>query len=235
MNIQMPPQLVKIQELLDAKEKRERILIFLSVLALIFMIWNFAIQKIFDQEVDAAQLTIQKLQQDIIRVQNEIAAEAQQLSNDPNKVKKERVGQLQADIVNVDNQLQQLGNRLIKAEQLPGALQEVLLKTAKVKLLHVGTYPAKELMLSGLSLQAAVVEGNANAATGDLTAGVYQHLVEIKVSGSFAEIVQLVLSLEQLPWRFYWQSLDYKVKQYPNAEVILRVYTLSAEEGLLGV
>jgi MSHA biogenesis protein MshJ len=41
--------------------------------------------------------------------------------------------------------------------------------------------------------------------------------------------------LERLPWRFYWQDLNYSVDHYPNAEVILRVYTLSSEEGLFGV
>ena len=51
----------------------------------------------------------------------------------------------------------------------------------------------------------------------------------------FNQVVQFLVALERLPWRFYWQDLNYSVDHYPNAEVILRVYTLSSEEGLFGV
>ena len=65
--------------------------------------------------------------------------------------------------------------------------------------------------------------------------GVYEHVVEMRASGSYFQIIQFLTALEALSWRFYWQRLDYKVTEYPNAEIILRVYTLSSEEGLLGV
>lgn len=240
VKFEMPPQLAKIQELIDSKIKRERVLIFLSVFAVIFMVWSFTLQGMFDVRVNNAQLALSKLQQDLTKTQAEIAAETQLLANDPNKIKKDQIATVTKQIAEVDGQLQQLGNRLIRAEQLPGALQEVLMKTAKVKLIRAETFPAKELMLSGLSSTGVQTHENANTAitstaTNELSAGVYQHVVQIKVSGSYTEIYQLLLALEQLPWRFYWQSLEYDVKHYPEAEVTLKVYTLSAEEGLLGV
>jgi MSHA biogenesis protein MshJ len=59
--------------------------------------------------------------------------------------------------------------------------------------------------------------------------------VLIRVAGSYAELIQLMKEMENLKWKFYWESLDYTVKQYPDAEVEIRVFTLSSEEGLFGV
>jgi MSHA biogenesis protein MshJ len=65
--------------------------------------------------------------------------------------------------------------------------------------------------------------------------GVYKHGVLIRVAGSYSQLIQLMTEIEALQWKFYWESMDYTVKQYPNAEIDIRVFTLSSEEGLLGV
>ena len=49
------------------------------------------------------------------------------------------------------------------------------------------------------------------------------------------DTVNYLKSLESLPWRFSWDSVDYQVKQYPVAETTLRLYTLSFEENWLGL
>ncbi len=139
---------------------------------------------------------------------------------------------MQADISGLENQLQSVSQNLIKADQLPQALQEVLEKTSQLTLLEVKTLPAKELQFVALTTEKNTQPA---AVSEETSAGVFQHVVELRVSGSYSQVVQLLIALEHLPWRFYWQSLDYNVDHYPNAEVILRVYTLSSEEGLFGV
>jgi len=95
--------------------------------------------------------------------------------------------------------------------------------------------PAQELQLVQTNSDAAPAAQPNPAAAEESSAGVYQHAVELRVSGNYNQILHFLIALERLPWRFYWQSLDYKVEHYPNAEVTLRVYTLSSEEGLFGV
>lgn len=227
------------QEKIDARVMRERALIFLSFLALIFMVWNFLIQAHFDAAAADMNEQLASLAKERTTLNTQIATATQVLLNDPNKEKKEQIAQLQTDLSNVQNQLQSVSQSLIKAEELPRALEEVLQKTSQLNLLEVNTLPARELQLVE---ESASVDDNKsgkdkrNAGDADAnSAGVYEHVVEIRVAGNFMQVVKFLLALEQLPWRFYWQSLDYKVVQYPNAEVKLRVYTLSAEEGLLGV
>ncbi len=228
----MKERLKNIQEKIDARVIRERALIFLTALAVIFMLWNFLVQSTFDTQILETQSQLDAITAQRTTMQTQVAAITQNLLIDPDKQKKAQVEQLQTDIHELDNQLQSVSQNLIKADDLPQALQEVLQKTRQLTLLEVKTLPAKELQFAPVVTTAA---GQAPGVVEENKAGVYQHVVELRVSGSFSQVLQLLIALERLPWRFYWQSLDYSVVHYPNAEVTLRVYTLSSDEGLFGV
>jgi MSHA biogenesis protein MshJ len=226
--------LISLQEKIDARIMRERALILLTVFAFIFMLWNFLIQSSIDKKTQEVRDSLAAVATQRTVLQTQIAATTQSLLNDPDKQKKAQIEQLQTDIRGVENQLQSASQNLIKADQLPQALQEVLQKTEQLTLLEVKTLPAQELQFIQVSPEAAA-NPQSPAVSQETNAGVYQHAVELRVSGSYSQIVHFLIALEQLPWRFYWQSLDYSVEHYPNAEVTLRVYTLSSEEGLFGV
>lgn len=225
--------LISLQEKIDARIMRERALILLTIFAFIFMLWNFVVQSSIDKKTQETRESLAALATQRITLQTQITATTQSLLNDPDKQKKAQIEQLQTDINGVVNQLQNASQNLIKADQLPQALQEVLQKTDQLILLEVKTLPAQELQFVQASPEAA--SNTPTPATEEPSAGVYQHAVELRVSGSYSQILHFLIALEHLPWRFYWQSLDYKVEHYPNAEVTLRVYTLSSEEGLFGV
>lgn len=224
--------LIQLQEKIDARVIRERALIFLTSLALVFMLWNALLQSSIDKRMQETRTQLELLATQRTAMQTQVSAITQSLLNDPDKQKKAQITQLQTDISGLENQLQNVSQNLIKEDQLPQALQEVLEKTSQLTLLEVKTLPAKELQFVALTATNNAQPEPVSEAT---NAGVFQHLVELRVSGSYSQVVQLLVALERLPWRFYWQDLQYSVDQYPNAEVILRVYTLSSEEGLFGV
>jgi len=224
--------LIQLQEKIDARIMRERALIFLTALAFVFMLWNFVVQSSIDKKAQETRAQLDLLATQHTTLQTQIAAATQSLLNDPDKQKKAQITQLQADISGLENQLQSVSQNLIKADQLPQALQEVLEKTSQLTLLEVKTLPAKELQLVAVT---TATNAQPTPVSEETSAGVFQHIVELRLSGSYSQVVQFLVALEQLSWRFYWQSLDYNVEHYPNAEVILRVYTLSSEEGLFGV
>jgi MSHA biogenesis protein MshJ len=63
----------------------------------------------------------------------------------------------------------------------------------------------------------------------------YKHGLVITCAGTYADTVRYLESLEALQWAIIWESLDYKVKEYPMAEITIRVVTLSFDKGWLGV
>ena len=57
----MPPALTNILEKIDNRVLRERVLIFLTLLAVIFLLWNFLVQSTFDRERNALQADATKI------------------------------------------------------------------------------------------------------------------------------------------------------------------------------
>lgn len=232
----MAASLKQLQEKIDERILRERVLIFLSAIALVFMLWNLFIHGGLDKKLQDGRVELAELEKQQTATQGQIMTITQALLSDPARLKKEQISQLKMDINAVETQLQNESQSLIKADQLPQALQDVLLKTSQLTLLEVATLPIHELKLIAADPAAGAIENNSTQSlAGVRSAGVYEHAVELRVGGSYFQVLQFLTALEALPWRFYWQQLDYKVTQYPNAEIILRVYTLSSEEGLLGV
>jgi MSHA biogenesis protein MshJ len=64
---------------------------------------------------------------------------------------------------------------------------------------------------------------------------IFRHGLAMTLSGRYFDVYHYLEALESLPWRFYWDSIDYQVKEYPTAEVTLHIYTLSFQEDWLGI
>jgi MSHA biogenesis protein MshJ len=218
-----------IQEKIDARILRERALICVSLLALLFMVWDFLVLAPMHKKLVEKETAVKAMQSQQTALQTQLATIQMALLNDPNQQKNQQIQQLQSDVSIADEKLQNASQNIIRADMLPQVMQDVLAKTAQLSLLKVDTLPVTELNT------AIAKSSNPSAADANVPVGVYKHPVELTFVGDFAQVLNLLLALESLPWKFYWQSLDYRVAQYPNAKVILRVYSISSEEGLLGV
>lgn len=226
----MSPAIAKVFDQIDNRILRERVLIFLTLLALVFLLWDFLVQATFDRERKSLQAEAEKLTTEQKALETQLSTLTMSLASDPAIAKTKEVDLLNSNISAVESRLSGLSQGLISAEQLPQVLEDVLQRTASVKLLQVRTLAATELQLATVKSDLA-----GNAKPDVLGAGVYKHGVLIRVAGNYSQLIQLMTEIEALQWKFYWESLDYTVKEYPNAEIEIRVFTLSSEEGLLGV
>ncbi len=204
---------------IDGRNIRERALILLMVVAVLVAGWLLLVQ-------DPLGNQRSQLQSQLAGLDSRHSAQAEQLAQlsaarDPDADIRRQISALERQLSELDAGLATVAQGLISAERLPWMLRDVLEKTGQLTLLDVKTLPVRELPLAGTR--------------GSETTGVYRHTVSLRVSGSYFEVLAFVRSLEQLEWRFYWDRLDYRVSRYPEAEVEIRVYTLSAEEGLIGV
>lgn len=226
----MSPAFERLQEKIDARVLRERVLLFATALAVVYLMWNMLVQAQFDQQQQTLRTNIEAVAAERKQVETQLTTIAMATATDPAKYKKNEIDTLKQKIRVVDEQLSGLSQGLISAEELPKILQEVLVRTATVTLLKVQTLPASELTLT--KVDTATPDNTQSIQQGT---GVYKHAVLLKVSGSYMQLVDLLTAIEALEWKFYWESLDYKVTHYPQAEIIIRVFTLSSDEGLLGV
>jgi MSHA biogenesis protein MshJ len=205
-------------------KSRERGLVLVIVLALIYGLWSVLI--------NSAQESGQRLYQtQLAQIEMDLQAQRQQLNDlkakqgqDPDAELRRQVAQTKLDIKRIDEQLAGLSVGLIPAHELAKVLENVLLQSKSLKLVSLETLPIEQL-----ELKDSAVDENA-----DMVTGIYKHRVKVRLEGRFFEIAQYLAALEQLPWRFYWSMLTYEVGRYPAAETVLEVYTLSTERGSLG-
>jgi len=230
----MDARLVKLQEFIDGRVMRERALIFLTLLAAVFMIWNFVLQAPLDSDRKKYQAELDAIATERKSIEVQITSLSMAVANSPVIVKRKEIAQLNQKIDEVEVRLAAMSQGLISADQLPQMLEAMLKKIGELELVSIQTLPASELQLlnpqpetpaGGTSTDAAVMQDT----------GVYKHMVVVRIAGGYFELVELLASLESLSWKFYWEALDYRVDAYPQAEIELKVFTLSSEEGLLGV
>jgi MSHA biogenesis protein MshJ len=223
----------QLQESIDSRVMRERVLLFLTVLAVVFMIWNFLVQAPIDNERKKSQELLDAIASERKNIETQITSMSMAAASSPVVVKRKEINQLTQQIGEVEKKLAAMSQGLISADQLPQMLEAMLKKVGELELISIQTLAATELQLVRPKVVAA---GTAPAEGTELQdTGVYKHMVVVRIAGGYFELIELLSSLESLSWKFYWEALNYRVDAYPRAEIELRVFTLSSEEGLLGV
>ncbi len=215
----------------DALTRRERILVAVAVSALVIFASNLG-----NTQLERRQLRLAAEQQEIanerLLVDASIQVFQQASGKDPDRDRREIISRLTDKEAALEQEIQSLSANLVSREQLPRLMQDVLQEIDGVKLLGVDTLPAVPLQTSGQGNSAATPD-SADAAPGE-SVTLYRHAVQIRFSCSYAGLRRYVAALEALPWRLYWEALEYVVADYPTGQAALEVFTLSTATGLFG-
>lgn len=205
----------------DALSLRERGLVLVAVLVVIYFLWTSIVSLPVADARQAAAEEQQRLSQRISQMALEEAALHQAAAEDPEQMLRRERDALRMELADLDEQLAELSLGLVSVHQLASVLEQVLVEAKGLQLRRLQTLPVESLNLS--------------AAGSSTVASVYKHGVLLAVSGSYFDVLAYLKNLESLGWRFYWEELRYEQEQYPTGLFELKVFTLSTEEGLLGV
>ncbi len=217
-------------EKLEAVTLRERLLVLLCGLAIIYMLAELLWLGPQQASLTQQRARLEQLTEQVNTNQQAVAQLQTSLSSDPDAPKKREIQHLQRQLDDIDKRLGDLSVGLVRSDQLATTLENMVVETGQLKLIKLETLPVTRLQLQlpqQVSDTSEQEEGSA--------AGVYKHTTAIVVEGSYFQVLKYLEALEGLEWRFYWESLSYSVKRYPNAQVEIQVYTLTTEEGLFGV
>ncbi|PKF50809.1 type II secretion system protein GspM [Enterovibrio nigricans] len=143
------------------------------------------------------------------------ALKQQKLSASPNAELEARLSSLNADIAALDDKVQAKVAGLVPAPQMSRLVEKVLSQSARLNLVSMTSLSAKQI-------------------TESKDAGYFVHPVELTLTGRYFDIVKYLSDLEALPEKYYWRSVDYRVTEYPLAEVVIQVYTLGESEIFIG-
>ena len=208
----------------NAMEAREKWLLLLAAIAVVYLIWDGLFLEPLLAEEKQIGNQILAVEQQLNTYQQEEAMLLQALGSDPDAGQKKVIENLNRQLQRLNQELSALSVGLVPVVELPQILRDVLVRTRGLKLMGMETLPVEELQFSQQK------EGGETETT-----GVFKHTIVVFLKGSYFRVVEYLAALENLGWKFYWDRLEYRVDSYPQGLIELRVYTLSTEEGLLGV
>jgi MSHA biogenesis protein MshJ len=233
--------LQKIAKRIDALQPRERLLLFVTVVVVLFVLWDslllrdqLAGRERLNQEFAAAetQHVAETARQDMLR---------KQLSEDPNERERARLARYQAEIARIDEVLKEKTLEFISPRQMVGALKSLIEKEPGLQLVSLETTGPDVPSVEAVA-DAAEAAGAANGGSEDndakaalTTPMVYLHGLEMEFEGDYFSVLNYVRRLESLKWRFGWSSLAIRMEDYPVSKVRIRLETLSLTEGWIGV
>jgi MSHA biogenesis protein MshJ len=217
--MKMPAAIDAMVSRFDRMTLRERVLIFIAVLAVALVFWQSAFMEKLTQREKTLSLELQELQENVSRTSR--ATEA--VSNaDPTTVALRRLEERQKALDAIDKKLAAESAGLIPPAQMVQVVHDVLKHQHGLTLVSLRNLPVAPLVSA--ANEAGVSES-----------GPYLHPVELVIEGRYLDIVAYLHALEGLPWRFYWRVLELETKTYPLNRVRIELSTLSLDKEWIGV
>ena len=230
----------------DALARRERSMVAVGVLAVIAMLgYNF----LFEPEM----LRGATLAKRIAQVTGELAAIEAQLVvtqtqiKDPDAGNRAALLQGRKELAALDLKLRTLESSLVPPEKMQFILESLLSKNHNLELLDLRTIPPTTLTERAADAGAAAApQPSDKKADGKVAApvpalseknesNVYKHGVEIRIAGSYNDLLMYLATIEHMPQRIIWNRIILTAEQYPRNVLTLTVYTLSLDKQWLVV
>lgn len=201
---------------------REQLIITVTLLVVIIMLWK----SIFYQELDNNQII---LQSELTRINNSISEVDKKIQSfksdkdfDPDRENRRLLAVYAEESKLLDATLKESSNQIIPVQDMADLLTDVLKGQAGLKFISLENMPAVRELADTKNPSFYGIE-------------FYRHEVVLKVEGSYSSLLAYLKILESMPWHIYWQGIDIKVIEYPNALITLELYTLGFGQGVLGV
>lgn len=210
-----------------------------------FLIFNFGVEPLLLKSTRAAQAESAARTELIQQQARLLELKAQ---SDPDAANQQRLVQARQKMAAIGERLAAFEAGMVPPARMQAFLEGLLAKNRAIELLSLKTLPVTLVgaEIPGQKNEAAAVtpaptsveagkEAAAQGATSALAEGIYQHGIEIRMAGSYNDLLNYLAELERMPQRLMWNSVSLTVEKYPRNIMVLRVYTLSLDRSWLTV
>ncbi|WP_415902345.1 hypothetical protein ACMXYR_16150 [Neptuniibacter sp. QD29_5] len=208
---------------------RERVMLLLvGLIAPLALIFVFLIEP--------AMIVLQKVPSKIEIMQTSIDAQDQVLQllksqepKDPNVEARAELKRLRTQLSEANRDIKHAATNLVSPDQMLSLLRSVLANEQGIALVS-----AKSLPVVAKQLNEKPADADKDKKPEGPQAVIFIHPFELELEGTYQGLYDYLQKIEQLDGVFFWDALEYKVDEYPAANVKIKVHTLSSEAGWLG-
>ncbi|MCD6055348.1 MAG: hypothetical protein K0R12_310 [Gammaproteobacteria bacterium] len=211
---------------MNARNPREQLTLFFGALIAVVMLWNMLLYKPLQVSIKKKQVEIRDIKEQVEKMDIETQNVLQELERIGNTSEQESTTRenLAAQSKKLEEALGGIKSDLISPQQMIAALREMLNRQQGLQLLSLDTVPAQAV---------GAADKQVIGADGQTMPGIYEHTITLVLLGDYFSVLNYLRSLDSLDWRLFWDRMDYKVVEYPKAQVTIKLHTFSAEKGFI--
>lgn len=151
-------------------------------------------------------------------LQQQLQQLQQQELPDPDRALQQELASLAAEQALQERRIAAVTDALVSPAQMVPLLQALLQQDERLQLLSLTSLPRESMVLDSNEQEAVM----------------FRHRLRLQLKATYPGLVDYQQRLDSLPWRIYWQTLDYQVEEYPQAALEIELYTFSLSEEVLG-
>jgi MSHA biogenesis protein MshJ len=215
-------KLLKIK--FEQNSLRERVILFVMVLLVTFMIWYWLFyteQANWLEKVSTKQQA--ELEQiELFKSQRQEVLDKAQNRNIIDQIN--RHGGLSDELTILQKTMGKFKHEFVPPEELALMMYSMLKGIEGVRLISF-----KSLIEANNQTIGEQTEKEERQSAND---SVVVNRYRLVLKGEYLSILYYLKQLESIEWRLYWDKFNYKVLHYPRAEVSIDFYTLTSKERL---
>lgn len=220
---------------IDAFTLRERGFVMAGVLAVTYFLWTGLVAQPMERKQLELKTNLERTTAEIAGLNAQAQALLEQTRDDPNAVHRAELEALRAELAQLNGELAGTTDHLVPPGQMARVLEAMLQGTDGLQLQQVTSLGSSPLVAD----QGQAGGKQARPEAGDGVASepvrkVYKHGVKLMLQGSFFSVLEFLRKLEQLDWKFFWDAVEFRVVDYPDATVEITVFTISLEPTWIG-
>lgn len=223
-----------IGERIDAMTLRERAIIFLTVLVVVFLAADQLVLKPLGMERE-------RLQRQLTTKRDQIQSYERQLqvlltgSDDPASPVAQKILSLQQQLSTLDDILAKSTGGLVSPRDMARLVEEILSRNRQLVVVQLESLTPVPIQEASAGGNPAPPTAGQPPAPGGAESGLYKHGMRIVVKGTYHDLLAYLRALEALQWKVFWGKVTLEAQDYPVSQLTLELYTLSTHKGWIGL
>lgn len=231
-------QLKNIAEKINNLSLRERAMVFIGLIAVIFTVWDSLLISPLELEQKKILSELNKKNAERMLLVTKIQELLQLSKEDPDAENVAKLKTLRTRLIDVQAELESSTDNLVTPNDMPKILETVLHKTGGLTLNNLrslGVTPLVAKEESETDIDNVKASAGGNKLTAENIDNAYKHGLRIEFNGDYLTTLNYLKELEALEWGFFWDGFELNVGEYPDANASIEIFTLSLKEEWIGV
>jgi MSHA biogenesis protein MshJ len=258
MSVLLKEKIQLWSERFEALSLRERLLFLGVILAVMYIGWDMVLMDRVRSQQKTVAIQVKKWRSQIADIDQRIQAVSASLNGSTQQQAIQRIESLKSEISEINQRQKALAVSFIRPRQMVDVLKGLLatekglqltrLQSQAVQSLigrapeprlpaHSQPHSQKKQQSTAPPKSQPKRQSEVPSQQGGTAAlpEVYKHGLEIVFQGDYNSTLSYLRKLEQLPWKFYWEEVAYEVLDYPKAQILVRIHTLSLDRRWISV